>query len=117
MRLVNARFATETRFFWDERAATLENQTTQPVRDHVEMGFSGTLGDPDFAALTAKLAAIPEYRVLFAMAFGDAAVTEVRIQLALAQFVRSIQSFDSKFDQGRALVANNGAAFPNFTAQ
>jgi cytochrome c peroxidase len=91
MRLVNERFANEVRFFWDERAATLENQTTQPVRDHVEMGFSGTSGDPDFAALTAKLTAIDEYRVLFAMTFGDAAVTEARIQLALAQFVRSIQ--------------------------
>jgi cytochrome c peroxidase len=117
MRLINARFATETRFFWDERAATLEIQTTQPVRDHVEMGFSGTLGDPDFAALAAKLAAIPDYRVLFAMTFGDAAVTESRIQLALAQFVRSIQSFDSRFDAGRAQVPNNGAPFPNFTTQ
>lgn len=31
MRLVNARFAAEARFFWDERAATLEAQTTQPI--------------------------------------------------------------------------------------
>ena len=117
MRLINARFANERRFFWDERATTLENQTTQPVRDHVEMGFSGTLGDPNFAALTAKLAAIPDYRVLFAMTFGDADVTEIRIQRSLAQFVRSIQSFDSKFDVGRAQVPNEGAPFPNFTAQ
>jgi cytochrome c peroxidase len=117
MRLINARFANEARFFWDERATTLENQTTQPVRDHVEMGFSGTLGDPAFAELTTKLAAIPDYRVLFAMTFGDAAVTEPRIQRALAQFVRSIQSFDSKFDAGRAQVPNGGAQFPNFTAQ
>jgi cytochrome c peroxidase len=117
MRLVNARFGNEPRFFWDERAATLENQTTQPIRDHVEMGFSGASGDPAFADLTAKLAAISEYRVLFAMTFGDAAVTEARIQRSLAQFVRSIQSFDSKFDAGRALVNNNNATFPNFTAQ
>lgn len=117
IRLINPRFANESRFFWDERAATLENQTTQPVRDHVEMGFSGTSGDPDFAALTAKLAAVPEYRVLFAMTFGDAAVSETRIQRSLAQFVRSIQSFDSKFDAGRAQAPNNAAPFPNFTAQ
>jgi cytochrome c peroxidase len=44
-------------------------------------------------------------------------VTETRIQRSLAQFVRSIQSFDSKFDVGRAQVANGGAPFPNFTAQ
>ena len=37
------------------------------------------------------------------------------MQECLAQFVRSIQSFDSKYDAGRALVANDGQPFPNFT--
>jgi cytochrome c peroxidase len=115
MRLVNARFGTEPKFFWDERAATLEAQTTQPIQDHVEMGFSGTLGDPAFAALVTKLSAIDDYRVLFAMAFGDKAITEARIQLALAQFVRSIQSFDSKYDIGRAAARNDNDNFGNFT--
>lgn len=117
MRLINSRFAQEVRFFWDERATSLENQTTQPIRDHAEMGFSGTLGDPAFADLVTKLTAIPEYRVLFAMAFGDATITELRIQRAIAQFIRSIQSFDSKFDIGRAQVNANNVAFPNFTPQ
>jgi cytochrome c peroxidase len=115
MRLVNARFATEVRFFWDERATSLENQTTQPIQNHVEMGFSGNSGDPSFADLVTKLSAISEYRVLFTMSFGDATITEARVQLALAQFVRSIQSFDSKFDAGREQVGNNNAIFPNFT--
>ena len=115
MRLINARFAAEGKFFWDERAATLEAQTTRPIQDHVEMGFSGTSGDPAFADLVTKLSAIPEYRVLFAMTFGDAAINETRVQRALAQFVRSIQSFDSKYDAGRA-VANDNQPFPNFTA-
>lgn len=117
MRLVNARFANEVRFFWDERATTLENQTSQPIRNHVEMGFSGSSGDPAFADLVSRLTAIDDYRVLFAMAFGDATITETRIQQSLAQFVRSIQSFDSRYDTGRALVANDAANFPNFTAQ
>ncbi|MEQ1858628.1 MAG: cytochrome c peroxidase [Chthoniobacteraceae bacterium] len=117
MRLINARFATEVRFFWDERAANLEAQTTQPIQDHVEMGFSGTLGDPGFPDLVTKLTAIAEYRVLFAVTFGDPAITEARVQSALAQFVRSIQSFDSRFDVGRAQVANGNNPFPNFTAQ
>ena len=116
MRLVNARFGTEVKFFWDERAATTEDQTTRPIKDHTEMGFSGTSGDPAIADLLVKLAAIPEYKVLFALVYGDAAVTEARLQLALAQFVRSIQSFDSKFDVGRAQVNANNVAFPNFTA-
>lgn len=116
MRLVNAGFAAERQFFWDERAATLEAQTTQPIRDHTEMGFSGTLGDPAFADLVTRLTAIPEYRVMFAMTFGSATITETRIQNSLAQFVRSIQSFDSKYDVGRAQVGDN-QNFPNFTAQ
>jgi cytochrome c peroxidase len=116
MRLINSGYATETRFFWDERAATLEAQTTQPVRDHVEMGFSGASGDPAFADLVTKLSAIDEYRVLFAMTFGSATIDEIRIQRALAQFVRSIQSFDSKYDVGRAQVPDN-QPFANFTGQ
>ncbi len=116
MRLINAGFANEPKFFWDERAATLEAQTTQPVRDHVEMGFSGASGDPSFADLVTRLSAIPEYRVLFAMTFGSATINETRIQNSLAQFVRSIQSFDSKYDIGRAQVPDN-QAFPNFTPQ
>lgn len=115
MRLINARFATERKFFWDERAATAEAQATQPIQDHVEMGFSGTLGDPSFSDLAAKLAAIEEYQVLFKGVFGDTAVTEERIGKAIAQFVRSLQSFDSKYDAGRA-VRSDGQNFPNFTA-
>ena len=45
MRLVNARFSNEPRFFWDERATSAEDQATQPIQDHKEMGFSGTDGD------------------------------------------------------------------------
>jgi cytochrome c peroxidase len=117
MRLVNARFSQELRFFWDERAASLEAQTTQPIQDHVEMGFSGGDGDPGFPELVAKLAAIREYQALFAIVYGDPGIDEARIQNAIAQFVRSIQSFDSKFDQGRAQVGGDNAPFPNFTPQ
>ncbi|AUX17593.1 hypothetical protein AQ623_04375 [Flavobacterium columnare] len=48
MRLINNRFANETHFFWDERVSSLEFQVTQPIRNHTEMGFSGTNGDLDF---------------------------------------------------------------------
>ena len=119
MRLINTRFANEGRFFWDERANSLEDQTTQPIQDHVEMGFSGTNGDPDINDLITKLDGINYYDELFTLAFGDANITEQRMQNAMANFIRSIQSFDSKYDQGIALVAGNNpnAPFPNFTAQ
>ena len=110
MRLVNARFA-EPRFFWDNRAPTLENLVTQPIRSAIEMGFSGTNGNPDFADLLAKLSALPEYQMLFSAAFGSRGIDEPRIQKALSQFIRSIQSFDSKYDVGAAA----SQPFSNFT--
>jgi cytochrome c peroxidase len=117
MRLINTKFATETRFFWDERALNLETQTTMPIKDHGEMGFSGENGDEDFDALLTKLSAIGYYKELFKFVYGTEEITEVKIQNALAQFIRSIQSFDSKYDAGRALAANDGQPFTNFTTQ
>lgn len=117
MRLVNARFANEVRFFWDERAATLEQQTTQPIQDHAEMGYSGQNGDPNITDLIAKMNGVWYYPELFTWVYGDAQITENRIQLALAQFVRSIQSFDSKYDAGIVQAGNPNGPFPNFTQQ
>ena len=117
MRLINTRFATESKFFWDERAATLEIQTTMPIKDHGEMGFSGTNGDLNFNALITKLSAINYYKELFKFVYGTEEITETKIQFALAQFIRSIQSFDSKYDIGRATAPNDGTAFTNFTTQ
>ena len=117
MRLVNVRFAEEDNFFWDERAGSLEEQTTMPIQDHVEMGFSGEDGNPDFTALIEKLEAIENYPILFNQAFGSDEITEERIQDALAQFIRSIQSFDSKYDEGRAQVNDERDDFPNFTEE
>jgi len=117
MRLVNARFAQEVRFFWDKRATSLEDQTTQPIQNHNEMGYSGLNGDQDINALIAKLQAIGYYKALFTFVYGDATITQARMQNALAQFIRSIQSFDSRFDAGLAVAGNINAAFPNFTAQ
>lgn len=115
MRLANARFGTESKFFWDERASSLEDQTTRPIQDHVEMGFSGTNGQPGFDSLITRLESLPYYQQLFTFVYGSPEVTEDKVQKALAQFVRSIQSFDSKFDIGRAQAPNDGAPFPNFT--
>lgn len=117
MRLINSRFSNEERFFWDERAATLEIQSTQPIQDHIEMGFSGDNGDPSFSDLISRLQEIEEYQVLFTGVFGSADITEERVQSSLAQFVRSIQSFDSRFDEGLENAPNLGANFTNFTAQ
>jgi len=116
MRLINTIYSDEPAFFWDERAADLEDQVTQPIRDENEHGFSGQNGRQDFNDLTNKLAALPYYQEMFAFAFTTPEVTEARMQSALSQFVNSIVSFDSRFDEGRDQVTNPFDQFPNFTA-
>ncbi len=115
MRLVNTGYQPGTSFFWDERSSSLEHQVTQPIQDHVEMGFSGTNGAPTLNDLLSKLAAIDYYQVLFQHVYEDQNITEERIQECLSQFVMSIQSFDSKYDQGFEMTANPGQPFPNYS--
>lgn len=116
MRLSHSRFGQEDHFFWDERATSLEDQTTHPLHSSVEMGFDGTNG-ADIDSLIRKMEGLAYYQRLFPLAFGDPNITEERMQKAMAQFVRSIQSFDSKFDIGRVQVAADTDDFPNFTTQ
>jgi cytochrome c peroxidase len=116
MRLINTMFAEEEKFFWDERAPSHEAQESQPLQSHDEMGFSGENGRPDLDTLIAQMEATEYYEELFRFVFLSPDITESRIQLALAQFTKSIQSFDSRYDEGRAQVDTHDAAFPNFTA-
>lgn len=104
MGLSNARWYQRKRFFWDERAATLEEQALLPIQDSLEMGMT-------LQALTNRLSAEPYYTNLFAQTFGTPDVTSERVAKALAQFVRSIVSTQSKYDAGVA------SGFANFTAQ
>lgn len=117
MRLVNIRFANERKMFWDERAENLQAQVIQPIQDHAEMGFSGNNNRPGLSTLLSKLQAIDYYKELVRFVYGDEQITEARIQEGLTHFVLSIQSFDSKYDLGRATAPNDGAPFSNFTAQ
>ena len=105
MALANARFYQRGRFFWDERAATLEAQVLMPIQDTVEMGMT-------LANLVAKVGATSYYPPLFQAAFGTPQVTSDRISNALAQFVRSIESYQSKFDQAFTGLRPGG---PDFT--
>ena len=108
MGLANARFYQNGRFFWDERAESLEEQTLMPVQDLVEMGLT-------LAELEDKLSREEHYISLFTNAFGDATISSERVALALSQFIRSMVSYESKFDEGLAQVNNIENDFPNFT--
>lgn len=110
MTLINARFYQRGRFFWDERAATLEEQVLMPFQDPVEMGLT-------LEEVIRKVEEKSYYPQLFNNAFGSPEITSDKISKALAQFVRSIVSYSSKYDVGRALSPSPGANFPNFTAE
>ena len=97
MGLTNARFFIGGRAFWDTRAATMEEQALMPITDLNEMGL------PDLSALEQKLVGISYYPALFEDAFGSPAITSDRVAKALAQFVRSLVSFNSPYDQGRVM--------------
>lgn len=56
----------------------------------------------DLARVVELLARDAVYPGLFARAFGDRQITDRRIGKALAQFVRSIVSYQSRYDDGRA---------------
>jgi cytochrome c peroxidase len=110
MTLINARFYQRGRFFWDERASTLEEQVLMPFQDPVEMGMT-------LSEVVSTVQQQSYYPELFQNAFGTEEVNSDRISKALAQFVRSIVSYSSKYDVGRAMVTTPGANFPNFTTE
>lgn len=110
MALINLRFFASGKMFWDQRASTLEEQVLMPIEDPIEMGH-------DLPTLVKQLAQDPLYPPLFENAFGDTQITADRIAKALAQFVRSMTSFGSRYDQGLKQTGDPLKPFPNFTEQ
>jgi cytochrome c peroxidase len=110
MPLVNVRYYQRARFFWDERAGNLEEMVLLPIQSRIEMG-------QDLKRAVDVVARDATYPGLFARAFGDNQVTEQRIGKALAQFVRSIVSYQSRYDWGRARARSAQDDFDNFTLQ
>lgn len=107
MPLVNVRWYEPGSMFWDERADTLEEQVLMPIQDAVEMGL--TLDE-----LEERVAAVDAYAPLFDDAFGESTVREDLIADALAQFVRTLVSTASPYDDG--LVAVGGDVQRDFPA-
>jgi cytochrome c peroxidase len=79
-------------FFWDGRAASLEDQALQPVPNPIEM-------HEEWPDVVTDLEGDPTYPDLFAAAFGDPAITRERVVKAIAQFERTFVSNDSKYDR------------------
>lgn len=105
--LANARFNPRGRFFRDERAENLKAQVLQPFTDEIEMGLMP-------GELVERVEVRVWYGDLFARAFGDDAVSEERIAMALAQFVGAIVSTGSRYDRARANSSSPLQPFDGF---
>ena len=101
--------------FWDGRAETLEEQSTLPILNPVEMG------QRDPKDVVAKLAAIPEFVEAFKQVFGHPVNWE-DMGKALAAFERTRLSTQAQFDrflQGdeKALNASQRRGWALFTGK
>lgn len=103
-------------FFWDGRVATLEEQIFHPIVDPVEM-------DNTWTEVETRLRQHDKYPQMFFKAFGEAGVDSVKASKAIAQFLRTMISAESKFDliykfsNGIPLDANESMAFQEVTPE
>jgi cytochrome c peroxidase len=79
-------------FFWDGRAHLLRDQSLKPIQDPLEM--NETLEN-----VITKLSDEKEYRDQFSRAFGSTEITSEKMSLAMEQFMMSIVSYQSKYDE------------------
>ena len=82
----------DTAFFWDGRRAGLETQAHDPVVNPIEM-------NAHWSEVVHRLQQIPEYPPLFNAAFGTVQIDSILVVRALAQFERTLVSFNSRYDQ------------------
>jgi cytochrome c peroxidase len=108
--LTNLRYQPSGRFFWDERSSSLEDAVLVPIRSKAEMGR-------ELSGVVEMLGKDERYARLFASAFGDGKATPERVGKALAQFLRSMVSCRSKYDEGLVKVKSVRDDFPNFTTR
>ncbi|MCH1582113.1 MAG: cytochrome-c peroxidase [Flavobacteriales bacterium] len=92
MALINMGWAQH--FFWDGRATTLEEQILDPIPHPDEMNLPWSEAED-------RLAADEDYAERFKVAFGEEEVTAENVSKAIAQFLRTMISSDSKFDRWR----------------
>jgi cytochrome c peroxidase len=92
-----------SRFGWDGKEQKLEHQIMHPVRLADEMGNSWT-------QVAEKLEQHPFYKNQFTATFGNMPIDSVLVGKAIAQFLRTLVSADSKLDraiEGSAILTED----------
>ncbi len=79
-------------FGWNGSVSSIEEDVLGVITDPAEFGST-------YEAVESAIREIPAYAELFASAFGTEEVTVGRIAKAIAQFIRTLITADSRFDQ------------------
>src|SRR5262249_52546056 len=123
--MLNAGYSTQ--LFYDGRARSLEDLAIMPLLNPVEMGFFGRTEADVVNKLTnarplALATNIParlttwiagrSYNDLFTQTFGSSGITAIRIQQAIATYVRTLVSDDTPYDR---YLAGTGTLTPEQT--
>jgi cytochrome c peroxidase len=85
-------------FFWDGRARTLREQVLMPIQDKHEMHET-------LEHVVEKLGEDAEMKTKFQQAFGSAGIDAEHVAKALEQYLLTLISQDSRFDQAVRKVA------------
>lgn len=78
--------------FWDGRGGKLEEQVFHPVRAYDEMNMEWNLA-------VERIRNSSFYKRLFELAFPDETIDSIHIARAIAQFERTLLSYNSKYDK------------------
>ncbi len=91
MGLTEVRYSIHNLFFSDMRVNSLETLSLIPIQEQTELGNS-------LPRVIERLSTTDFYPPLFTAAFGSPEITSERIAKALAQFLRSLISYNAKVD-------------------
>ena len=90
MTILNAAY--HDTYFWDGRAASLEEQALMPIQDSMEM-------NGDMEIILTRLNSSADYRKAFRDIMGVDSISQNEVAKVLATFERSVISGQSRFDQ------------------
>lgn len=92
-------------FSWDEANNDIASQSKAAILSEIEMGL-------DMETLMDRIEKDEAYSILFNKTYGDSKIMEHRVLDAIEEFVNSIVSSESKFDE--LSMENDGDVFNDF---
>ena len=92
-------------FAWDEANEDIASQSKAAILSEIEMGL-------DMETVVERISADEAYPILFNKVYGDSNIMQHRVLEAIEEFVNSIVSAESRFDQQS--MKHNGDIFGDF---